>query len=233
VALGASPLLSLLALFLGIVTGVVSIIVSGAYPFMVKAAVDHGQLSISDAMGRAFHKFWSLLGAALLVGLLVAMGTIALVVPGLILATWYAYTVPAIVLEDKGALQGMAASKAFGRDKKWSTFLIGVAIVVVAFIVVLLDLGFALGGLGLLGRIIVQILFVPISAWAGVIVSYTYISCGPSSVPTAAGAAAPGTMPPAQQPAMGVGSPATHFCPACGSPVEVGARFCRNCGKAL
>ena len=83
-----------------------------------------GQLSVTEALGKAFHRFWTLLGAGILVVLIVALGFIALVVPGIILLTWYAYTVPAIMLEGKGATEGMAASKAFGRDKKGSTFLI-------------------------------------------------------------------------------------------------------------
>jgi len=37
---------------------------------------------------------------------------------------WYAYTVPAIILENRGVLDGMSSSKKFARKKKWGTILI-------------------------------------------------------------------------------------------------------------
>ena len=56
----------------------------------------------------------------------------ALIIPGVIFVTWYTYSVPAIMLEDKGVLAGWAASKTFGRDKKWSTFSIGLVLGAIA-----------------------------------------------------------------------------------------------------
>src|SRR5208283_3666308 len=112
-AVGASPL-SLIRITLSIVTGVVSVIVLGAYPSMVQAVLGGGQISVTDSLGKAFHRFWTLLFATFLVGLIVALGLVALIVPGVIFITWYAYFVPAIMLEDKGVLAAMGASKAFG-----------------------------------------------------------------------------------------------------------------------
>jgi uncharacterized membrane protein len=202
---------------------------------MVKTAVEGGRFSIADAMGKAYHKFWTLLGAGILVVLVVVLGLVALIVPGLVLATWYAYTVPAIMLEDKGATEGMAASKAFGRNKKWSSFTIFLAVGVVGLVAVIIQQLILYAGSPLLGQIVEQLLSIPIGAWASVIFAYTYISYGPSSVASSTGTPARGAAPPAstQQPSMQAGGWATHFCPACGSPVEPGSRFCRNCGKAL
>lgn len=232
--LGTPSPLNGLAIITAIASFVVAVIVSGAYPFMVKAVVDGGRISMAEAMGKAYHRFWTLLGAGLLVALVVGLGFVAIVVPGIILLTWYAYTVPAIMLEDKGALAGMAASKAFGRDKKWSTFVMFVAVLLVSLVVLAVETLLTLGGGRLVGQVVGEILFVPIGAWVSVLLSYTYISHGPSSVAGTAGTAAYGMAPLAStpQPSMQAGTSGL-FCASCGSPVEPGSKFCRNCGKAV
>jgi len=158
------------------------LIVSGAYPSMFKAVVEGGQLSMTEALGKAYRRFWTLLAAGILVALLVGLGLIALLVPGIILATWYAYTVPAIMLEDKGVLQGMAASKAFGRDKKGDTFLIFLAILMAGLVLLVVDFIFSLAS-PLLGQLAYAVLLVPLGAWASVIFSYTYLTHGPCLLP--------------------------------------------------
>lgn len=186
-----ASVLSLLTIVASIVAGVLSVIVSGAYPYIVKAVLEGGQFSMTDAFGRAYHKFWTLLVAGILVGLIVVLGVIALIVPGIIFATWYAYTVPAIMLEDTGALEGMSASKAFGRDKKWSTFLVFLTIGVVSLVVVAVEIILTLFS-PLIGSLILRVLMILVAAWSSVIFAYTYVSYGPSSVPVAPSTSAPG-----------------------------------------
>ncbi len=163
----------------------------GAYPSMVKAAVEGRPISVTEALGKAYHRFWTLLAASILVGAVVVVGTIALVVPGVIFGTWYAYTFAAVMLEDKGTLEGMAASKAFGRDKKGDTFLVFLAIIVASVVLVAVETVFSLAS-PLLGQLVYAILYVPVGAWISVILAYTYLAYGPSSV---GAATEPGKMP--------------------------------------
>ncbi len=239
-ALGASSALSPLRIITTILADVATLVVSGAYPSLVKDFLAGGQLSTTEALGKAYRRFWDLLLATILVGLIVVLGTIALLVPGIIFLTWYAYTVPAVMLEDKGAWEGMSASKAFGRDKKWRTFLIFLTVALGFVVVSLVDSVFSLAS-PLLGEFVYAILLVPLAAWASVIFSYTYLTYGPSPVPTTN--AVPGyglaslspPLAPSQQPAPAstpVGAPAS-FCPFCGSPVSMGAKFCGACGKSI
>jgi hypothetical protein len=221
---------------LAFVTVVVSIIVMGAYPSLVQEAMDGKQLAVGEGLRKALGRFWSLLVAGILVGLIILLGTIALVVPGIIFLTWYAYTVPAIMLENKGALAGMSASKAFGRDKKWSTFSLLVVVLIVAFVIGIIEVAVSFAS-GLGGRVIASILEVPLEAWIAVIITYTYITYGPSSAPATPDASAYGIPPPAapySQPDIPVsqGTPAS-FCRNCGSPVQPGSKFCNNCGMPV
>jgi hypothetical protein len=229
------PSLIGLRLLVTLVTLVLDVIVAGAYPSMVKSALDGSPISVGDAMSRAFHKFWTLLLAGILVILLVVVGTIALIVPGLIFVTWYAYTVPAIMLEDKDATQGMSASKAFGRDKKWSTFILFLVFALGYIVLAIIEGVFALAS-PVLGDVANAVLEVPLAAFVSVSIAYVYLTCGPSSVaanpePQGFGAVPIAPPPPPSVPTGG-GQPA-RYCANCGSAVQPGAKFCNSCGKPV
>jgi hypothetical protein len=244
---GGSPF-GLVPFVAGIISAVLSIIASGAYPPVVREAIQGQRLTIGEALGHAYRRFWSLLAAGILVGLIVFVGFIALLIPGIIFLTWYAYTVPAIMLENKGALEGMSASKAFGRDKKWSTLGIFVVFILVYIVVSIIA---AVLSLGLGGRVIQTLLTIPLSAWTSVVIAYTYIAHGPSSTPmpaTVGGGggegvwqqppAAPSSPPSSSSSWPGVTGPApqarvNRFCSFCGAPLESDAKFCANCGRQV
>jgi len=177
-----SPAFAGLRLVAAVVQFVLSPIVVGAYPSMVKAAIEGRPISVTEVLAKAYHRYLSLLVATIVVGLLVALGIVALLVPGIILGAWYVYTFPAMMLEDKGALQGMSASKAFGRDKKFDTFVLFLALAVGSAFLVGAEFAFSLAS-HLLGHLVYAVLSVPFGAWAWVMFSYTYISYGPSSPP--------------------------------------------------
>jgi hypothetical protein len=99
-------------------------LVRGMYPSMVRDLYKEKKLQPLDALRKAVKKYPSLLASYIAVSGLVMAGSLLLLVPGLILSTWYYYTIPAIVLEDRGTLDGMSASKKFARNKKWATLLL-------------------------------------------------------------------------------------------------------------
>jgi len=101
---------------------IIAPLVNGMYPSMVRSASSGERIDLSDALGKSVRKYRRLIVSHVLIILIIGLATIALIVPGLILATWYYYTTPAIVLEDRGVSDAMDTSKAFARDKKWDTF---------------------------------------------------------------------------------------------------------------
>jgi len=221
------------------ITVVVSVIIAGAYPSLIKEALTGGHITIGESMRHAARRFFTLLVAGVLVGLLVFVGFIALVVPGIIFITWYAYVVPAIMLENKGALAGMSASKAFGRDKKWNTFLLALVAIIALLIVAAIQAAISSAS-PIAGSVVYSILLVPVEAWIAVMLTYTYITYGPSSTPASGETSAYGTIvPPAPSVMNSQGSAAAaapgslRFCSNCGSQVQPDARFCPNCGKIL
>jgi len=70
------------------------------------------ELSVGQAYKAILPRFLSLLGASFLVGLVVWLGFLLLIVPGVIFALWLFLTTPSIVVENHRAIQGMSRSKA-------------------------------------------------------------------------------------------------------------------------
>lgn len=73
-------------------------------------------------LGRAFDftvtKLPSLLVAALVSGLLIILGLIVLIIPGIILAIMFSLLVPAIMIENVGAFEGISRSRRLV-DNRW------------------------------------------------------------------------------------------------------------------
>jgi hypothetical protein len=138
------------------------------------------------------------------------------------------------MLDGKGTTEGMAASKAFGRDKKGSTFLIFLTVFLVGLLLFAVESILSLGS-RLLGQLVFSVLDVPLGAWVAVMVTYTYLTYGPSSVPATAEAPGLGMAPnvspqPPAQAGASVAAPSS-FCRFCGSPLRADSKFCASCGK--
>jgi hypothetical protein len=235
-----SSTVSALGIVFGLVSLIVSIVVIGAYPSLVQEALRGEPLNIGNALRQAASRIVALVIAGIIVGILLVIGFILIIVPGIIFLTWWAYTVPAIMLENKGATAGMAASKAFGRDKKLSTFLLAVVALVAIIIVEVIMVAVSLGS-PLAGHVVYSVLLVPIDAWISVMITYTYLTYGPSAAPPVSQVITPGTIPPPppgppgpmDQPVVPAAQQGAAFCRNCGSPLAPGAQFCANCGSKV
>ncbi len=112
---------------LALVTLVVSIVgtfwLQGA---LVYAVDDVRDGKIDATVGQVFDRvrpyLVTLIGAGILAGLGVAVGLIFLIVPGLILLTWWCLIVPAIVLEGKSVGESFGRSRELVRGHAWTVF---------------------------------------------------------------------------------------------------------------
>jgi hypothetical protein len=64
----------------------------------------------------------TLIGAGILAGLGIALGLVLLIVPGLILLTWWCLIVPVIVLERKHVGESFSRSRELVRGHGWTVF---------------------------------------------------------------------------------------------------------------
>ena len=120
---------------------------------LVKAVDDvrdgRADLSLADTFGQARAQLTSVALAAILAGLGIVFGLILLIVPGLVLLTWWAVIVPVVVLENKSAGESFGRSRELVRGYGWSVF--GMIV-----LVILLLIGF---------NIVLSIVLAPLQDW--------------------------------------------------------------------
>jgi len=108
-------------LIIGVLT-VVTVLIATAVCFKAVADAYMGvepdwRRSLRFAVGR----FWALVGLAIVGGLLVVLGFVALVIPGIWLAVAYSVAVPALLLERAGPIQSLRRSFRLVRKRWWPT----------------------------------------------------------------------------------------------------------------
>jgi hypothetical protein len=125
-----SGLTILVALFTAVVSLVGTFWLQGA---LVYAVDDVRDGRIDSSIGQLFERVQPyvgrLIGAGILAGLGIALGFVLLIVPGLILLTWWCLIAPVIVLEKKHVGESFSRSRELVRGHAWTVF--GIVIITV------------------------------------------------------------------------------------------------------
>lgn len=151
----ATLILALALTWLGILLGtVISIVgafwVQGALTQAVDDIRDgRADLSLGETFARVRPRLGAIVVAGLLAGLGIALGLILLIIPGLVLLTWWAVIIPVVVLEGRSAGEAFGRSRELVRGFGWNVF--GV---IVLTIVILLGVS-----------IVLSIVLSPIADW--------------------------------------------------------------------
>ena len=99
-------------------------IIEGIYSVTIKNILENKEVNLAAASELASKKASILIAAGILLGSMIMAGTLFFIIPGILFTIWYFYTIPFIMLENRGALDGMKASKEFARNKKSMTIYI-------------------------------------------------------------------------------------------------------------
>jgi hypothetical protein len=120
---------------------------------LVKAVEDvrdgRADFSLAETFDLARQHLASVIVAAIIAGLGIVIGLILLIVPGLVLLTWWAVIIPVVVLENRSAGESFTRSRELVRGYAWSVF--GVIV-----LVVLLLIGF---------NIVLSLILTPLADW--------------------------------------------------------------------
>lgn len=118
---------SVLALVLQFATGG---IMAGALTRAASDAYLRGGAEAGIALRAALRRWWTLAWTGAAMGILVAIGLMLLVVPGLLLVARYFAVAPAIVLEERGGWAAFRRSHELAAGRVWKLFLtVGIAFV--------------------------------------------------------------------------------------------------------
>lgn len=138
-----------------VVAAVVGIVVGVFYQGMVVRLVEDVQDGRRDhSIGELFRSVGPvvlpLIGLAIVAGFAIAIGFVLIIIPGLILLTWWSVAAPAMVIERAGVFGSLGRSRDLVRGNGWNVFgtillvlLIDIAVNIVAAII-----GAALGDAG-------------------------------------------------------------------------------------
>jgi hypothetical protein len=106
-------------------------------------------LTFGETFSRVQPRLGAIIVAGLLAGLGIALGLILLIVPGLVLLTWWAVVIPVVVLEGRSAGEAFSRSRELVRGFGWNVF--GTIV-----LTVLILLGF---------EIVLSIVLSPVADW--------------------------------------------------------------------
>ena len=154
VALLSILLVGLLTWFGAILAAIISLVatfwVQGA---LVTAVADARDGRVDPSVGETFDhvrpRLPAIIVAGILAGLGIAIGLVLLIVPGLVLLTWWILIIPVIVLEERRAGESFSRSRELVRGHGWSVF--GVIV-----LTILIFLGF---------RVVLALVLLPFADW--------------------------------------------------------------------
>jgi hypothetical protein len=120
---------------------------------LVKAVEDirdgRADLSLAETYERVRPQLPAIIVGGLLAGLGIALGLVLLIVPGLILLTWWIVIIPVIVLEERSAGEAFGRSRELVRGHGWNVF--GVIVLTILLVIAF--------------QIVLSLLLIPVSDW--------------------------------------------------------------------
>jgi hypothetical protein len=139
------------ALMFAVVMGTLGLLSSGMVIVMARSALGGVEPVLGDALAAVARRLGAIAVAASLVGLIVMIGFVFLVIPGIVAAVFLMFTLPAVLLDGLGAVDGMRRSAALVRAHPGPVvaFLVGCLLVFVGMGIASWILSFVpfLGGL--------------------------------------------------------------------------------------
>jgi hypothetical protein len=134
--------LLLLAFTLGVLSWIVGAIASGVIVKCASDLIERGSTSLGEAFNFTISRLLSLLIGMLVSGILIGLGMIALIMPGIILSIMFSMVIPTIVIEKVGAIESLSRSGRLVSNRWLKTFLffliIGIIVVVISYIATLI-----------------------------------------------------------------------------------------------
>ena len=209
----------ILAVVLGALAGAVSI-------RMASEAIEGRESGFESALRFGISKLVSVVALTLLLSVVVGLGFVALVVPGIILAVVFSVAMPSLLIEKVGVLGSLGRSRELVGHRWLKTFATFVVLLVIVIAIgVVVDvvaglIGAAFGG----GSVIISSALGAVAAplFPVALTVYFYSNRARVAPPTQAGSASVWS---GAAPQSGM-----KFCPNCGAQLLVAAAYCSNCG---
>src|SRR6266516_1866003 len=186
--------------------------------------ITKGPVDFGASIRLVASKLLSIWALSIVVGVIVFLGLIALIVPGIILAIMFSLALPVLLIENKGVTESMGRSRQLVSHrwaKTFGTFLVLGIIVLVASLI----FSAITAPLGIIGPVVNGLLsafYHPLFPILMVVYYYSNLA-RISQPPPGPMWTVPGT----------TAQPGMKFCPNCGTQLPSSATFCTKCGSKL
>src|SRR2546430_4554271 len=222
-----SGLFGALFLLIGVifvVNIIFSTIAQGSAITLASEQITKGEASLGASIRFAASRLLSIWAISIIVGIIVFLGILALIVPGIILAVMYSLALPVLLIERKGVFEGMSRSRqlvSHGWAKTFGPSLVLGIIVIIASLI----FGEITSPFGIAGTIVNGILTALYQPLFPILLAVYYYSnlARTAQTPSA-------QMPMAPTTPLQAGM---KLCPVCGAQNVSSATFCTKCGAKL
>ncbi len=162
--------------FVNILDRILGLVIQGAIAYAAFQVLRGEDVTIGDSMSRGLNEVVTLVLIAILTTLGIVVGTILLIVPGIILACMWAIVVPVCVVERRGTMDCLSRSAQLTKGYRLKIFalflLVGLATFLIAFVIAGL-IGFVTGSEGLALLVASLVASLPV-AFGAVMVAIVY-----------------------------------------------------------
>jgi hypothetical protein len=183
---------------------------------------EKGKADLRASIRFTTSRLLSIWALSIVVGIIVFLGFIALIIPGIILAIMFSLAFPVLIIENKGFSESMSRSRLLVGHRWLKTFVVYLILAIIVGISTAIVSAIA-APFGVASPVVSGILsalyepLLPI-----LLVVYYYSNHARISA---------GQMPPPPPPSMT--QTGMKFCPSCGTQLVESATFCPNCGTRL
>jgi flagellar biosynthesis protein FlhB len=123
------------ALATAIISWIVGYIAQGIAVKFTSDTLDKGQANLQTSFNFTMSKLLSILAASIITGILIFVGLLALIIPGIILAIMFSLVVQTIIVEDTGALESLSRSRRLVSNRWLKTFVLLLVLYIILGIV--------------------------------------------------------------------------------------------------
>lgn len=203
----------LLIFILQMIGIIVSVLVYGMYPSMVRDYLEKEEIDFIDSLHFSYHKFWSLIGALIPAGIVLfavitpislllsiaemlfhisILSTSIRIIVGILILAFFYYLFAAIIMDDLKAFSGFERSIKVAKDNYLFTLLILLVPAVILLVVAIPSIVYALGmpadlrmanHIPILLLVLYFIIALFIETWASIIACYAYYNLSKSGQP--------------------------------------------------
>lgn len=117
-----------------------------------------GEWEVKEAIGDGSKIFWSFLWVSILSGIVIAVGFVLLIIPGILFMVWYAFAAYVLVFEGQRGWSALKRSKKLVKGYWWA--ILGRLIVLILLAIVV---SIAISWIPYIGQLALQVLFPPFS----------------------------------------------------------------------